>query len=317
MKKNHLYAQKTYSEELKVKAEKGDLQSQEDLAFCYLKGNGITKDTVAAEKWLVKLVGTHSSFYMLRMQLATIYEKQKRYDDAYPQYLEYYNEVVRKAKSKESLTHKDIIGVREAEYRIGEYKLYGRGVRKDIQGSIEYLKRSVANSYGPPACLNLCYAYMSEKDTLAAFSVIKTAYDKYSNNPIVGATLAGYYFAGAGCTKDLEKCYLLLDQALKAMENDTRYEWDARAWVMVKCGDLYSSKDFRQYDYFKAYYYYDMAYKRLSDRNLGTKGYVLRRLSNCYRFGRGCTKDLSKAESLLKEATLYGDETAFSLLNLM
>jgi len=41
-------------EQIRAKAEKGDVEAQATLAGCYFKGDGVAKDTTEAVKWLSK-----------------------------------------------------------------------------------------------------------------------------------------------------------------------------------------------------------------------------------------------------------------------
>ena len=296
-------------------AERGSSTAQLVLANKYEKGIGIEKDLVKAESWYKRAISNGSN--ISNVYLAALKEKCNNKAEAYKYFMQYYLDVTNAIKGKGKVDKFDANSFTLCQYKIGEYKLYGfDGVSKDVQGAIPYLKDAALNSYGESAYFNLCTAYLELGDSLDAFNIAEQCTEKYKSTRAY-VNLAGYYMNGIGCDKDLNKAYdLILPLAEKK-----------DATVLLTLGNLHSKSEFKLFNYSLAFKRYSEMLvlcetSMLSDsRNAkyytALKATALRKLSKCYRFGRGVNQDTQKAEELLNEAAQYGNEDAKSLLDLI
>lgn len=274
------------------------------LARKYEEGEGVEMNLDSAIVWYKKAI--NGGCNIANVLLGSIYDREKKQIKAYPYYMQYYEDVKIAMESgnraKVDLIDQNLLAL--SQYKIGEYKLYGfDGIKKDIEGAISFLKDAANNNYGVAAYLNLSNAYLETKDSVNAFNNIKIAFEKYHDDMSI-AKLALCYIQGIGCKKNYEAAYDLLEPIAV----------NGNQLVLVTIGDLYRKENFNRHDDVKAFQYYSLLLEN-SHEPLW-KGTALRRLSRCYRFGRGVKKDLQKADELLKEAAKNGDNDAKSLLEM-
>jgi len=285
-------------------AQEGNATSQFFLARKYEEGDGVEMNLDSAIVWYKKAINGGRN--IANVLLGSIYDREKKQIKAYPYYMQYYEDV-KMAMESGNRTKVDQIDqnlLALSQYKIGEYKLYGfDGIKKDIEGAIRFLKDAANNNYGVAAYLNLSNAYLETKDSVNAFNNIKIAFEKYHDDMSI-AKLALCYIQGIGCKKNYEAAYDLLEPIAV----------NGNQLVLVTIGDLCRKENFSRHDDVKAFQYYSLLLEK-SHEPLW-KGTALRRLSRCYRFGRGVKKDLQKAEKLMKEAAQYGDKDAKSLLEM-
>lgn len=300
------------------KAQSGDAMAQNYVALYYLEGKEIEKDLTKAIMWFKKAID--GKCIIANYNLAMLYENEKNQADAYPLFLNYNSIIMEMIKEKGSIDKQYAPSFCYSRLKVAEYKLYGSGgIEKDLDGAIK-LYNDLKKNFGLIAYLNIVRAYKEKEDYENAFANILVAVELYPN-PSSTAILASFYSDGIGCQKDYDKALELLTPIVGECEE-----------AQFVLADLYCKPDYAYHNYDQAFKLYSKLLEK-ADNSLAAneaetqsaeyrnskvlKGKALRKLSKCYRFGRGVKKDISKAEALLKEAAHYGNEDAKSLLDLI
>lgn len=215
--------------------------------------------------------------------------------------------------------------------KIGEYYSYGKGVTPDLDKAIEHYKESVKlgffDSYD-----GLAYAYNQKGLLTEAFEALVSAYEK--GMMYVCNNIGDCYYYGRGTAQNFEKAYNYFEKGA-----DTNPLCKYRQSEMLRNGEgvqqnvkmanqlleeasdsgvdraqykfacfLYEGINFAQ-DYSKAIELFE---KALTSQYMidEAKGDICRKLSICYRFGRGVTASEQMADKYNNLAASYGDINA-------
>ena len=177
--------------ELKQKAEQGDADAQNNLGYCYAKGDGVEKDLREAVKWYRKSAeqGDADAQYNLALCYHKGYGAEKDLREAVKWY----------RKSAEQ-------GDALAQYNLGLCYFNGDGVEKDLREAVKWLCKSAEQGHVKAQYfLALCYdgGYGVEKNPREAVKWYRKAAEQ-------GHAKAQYYLAlcydnGEGVEKDLRE----------------------------------------------------------------------------------------------------------------
>ena len=179
----------SYSEDLKQKAEAGDVAAQLDLALCYNTGSGIEKNPVEAHKWFLKAAeqGNGRALNAVGMD----YEwgtggVEKDIVEAVKWY----------RKSAEQ-------GSDRGQNNLGRCYQYGNGVEKDLTEAVKWYRKSAEQGSGHGQYnLGVCYRFGKgvEKDLTEAVKWYRKSAEQ--GNADAQLSLAICYVSGQGVTKD-------------------------------------------------------------------------------------------------------------------
>lgn len=298
--------------------------AQWHLAECYYNGLGTEKKLEKALNLYKKCeVAKHPNLEILHSKIAGIYEKGINGLPDYENAFKYWMKLANMGEKNK------IVG----EYKVGEYYNFGRGVEKNQPEAILWYTKAADKGYAP-AQLNLANCYIPHNYEKVVYWLTKAYENKYlaachnladcyyygngveqsyekafeifqkgaANNPRCLYRLGVMYREGLGIDADNEKSrQLLIEAAEKGI---------ASAQYLVGM-DMYSGENLSQ-NYKDAVRYFEMA---LKDQYLlnDARGEIMRKLSACYRFGRGVSVDMKKADFYMKEAARYGDADALKL----
>lgn len=220
-------------------------------------------------------------------------------------------------------------------YTLGRYFNEGLAHTPNMGKAMEYFHKA-ANLESDEASLyamdNLASCYISQKDWVNAFYWLDKAYSK--DFMVVCHNLGDMYYHGNGTDQSYTKAFEIFSNGLESnshckyrvaymlrngLGTDIDYgrsnsllkeaadENNARALYLL--GTLLYSGDNITQDYKSSINYFESA---LKDNYLpdATRGEIYRTLSTCYRFGRGVTIDIPKADELISIAASYGDSNA-------
>lgn len=216
-------------------------------------------------------------------------------------------------------------------HQIAEFYLYGFGMEPDLDKAIFYLKESVDLGF-PDAYMNLATAFNKKGDLNNAFQSLLIGFEKGVKQ--VCNNLGDCYYYGRGTEKSFEKAYEMFmigsetspfckyrqSEMLRKGEGTTqnvnqamsllRESADAgvgRAQYRLGC-DLYEGSLIDR-NYSEAI---DLLKKALHDKYIidEVKGDICRKLSICYRFGRGVEANEQQAEKYSQQAAEYGEPNA-------
>jgi len=221
-------------------------------------------------------------------------------------------------------------------HKCGQYFQYGYGCDISIPSAIRYYTKSttlnnsgsgIANS----SYLNLVTCLENQNDSVKVFKVMNEAYQNGYFD--VSYKLGEYYRDGKVTQQDLSKAYELFSICIErgsyefvksvakyyvAMLKQEGMGCEKDIQGAMKLLEETNSNDFPQASYKLAQLYYedseyDKAYtlflKIINDKYLPdvVRGDIYRKLSACYRFGRGVNTDLSKADELINIAASFGN----------
>lgn len=213
-------------------------------------------------------------------------------------------------------------------HQIAEFYLYGFGMEPDLDKAILYLKESIDKGFFE-AYMNLATAYHEKEDFKNAFQSLLLGYEKGVMQ--VCNNLGDCYYYGRGTEKSFEKAYEVF---MKGAENSPLCKYRqsellrkgegvaqntnqalsllreaaetglGRAQYRLGC-DLYEGTLVSR-DYYMAI---SLLKKALDDKYIidQVKGDIYRKLSICYRFGRGVETDEDKANEYNQRAASYGE----------
>ncbi len=220
-------------------------------------------------------------------------------------------------------------------YTLGRYYKEGLASEPNIEKAMGIFKKA-ANLHSGEASLyamdNLASCYLSKKDWGNAFYWLDKAYSK--DFMVVCHNLGDMYYYGNGTEQSYEKAfdifskgagtdphckyrmaYMLRNGLGVSVDHDKSNNLlkeaaeanNARALYLL--GILQYSGDHIQQDYESSITCLNNA---LNDKHLPNdiRGDIYKKLSTCYRFGRGVETDLSKADEYISIAASYGDPDA-------
>lgn len=253
-------------------AEKGEVLSMYNLGEYYYKN----KSNSEAKKWLSK--ASELNFNHADLLLANIYEGEGKDDMA----IHFYT----KAANNGELWAMDNF----ANF------CFNRG---NYSEAVKWLEKAYSKDF-LVVCHNLADCYFWGNGVPQSY---KKAYEIFNkgkdDNPLCLYRLGMMTRNGQGCTKNVGEGLQLLIKAANLGVGRAGYQIGV---------DYYTGEDIRR-DYVNAIKYLLLA---LEDKNLldDARGDIYKKLSACYRFGRGVAIDISKADEHLSEAAKYGNPDA-------
>lgn len=215
--------------------------------------------------------------------------------------------------------------------KIAEFYLYGKGVDIDLDLAISYYKESIRLGFFE-SYMNLATAYHEKGDFRNSFQSLLSGYE--NGIMYVCNNLGDAYYYGRGTEQSYEKAYEMFKKGSdsnpickyrqsemlrrgEGVEQDNEMAYKlleeaaiagfARAQYRLGC-DLYEGILIPR-NYSKAV---DLLAKALQDKYLidEIRGDICRKLSICYRFGRGVEADEQQADEYNRLAASYGEPNA-------
>ena len=210
-------------------------------------------------------------------------------------------------------------------YKIAEYYLYGRGVDVDLDKAISYYNESLRYGFSL-SYMNLATAYNKKGDLEQCFQSLLTGYEKGIME--VCNNLGDCYYSGRGTEQSYKKAYEIFEIGAKScpickyrqsmmlrkgegvkqdlqkanmLLEESAQSGFGKAQYILGC-DLYENKY-----YSKAIEYFEEALNGSISLIDEIKGDICRKLSICYRFGRGVKTDENKANEYNQKAASYGE----------
>lgn len=318
----------------------------EMVARYYKKGQGVEKDYAKAAYWYEKALLSHKKenkiwigFIDQRTMvcLAECCDSIKNYTSA----LNWYNEVIFGKYASYAKTDEYAM----ADALVGMIRLYhlGLGVQKDkskVNSLLSLLRRILGSINVAP------YAIETAINRDDEMSLFWTEY-AVNNNSVIGMYRMGriYEEGKYGIGKNDEKAFEWYQKAVDEKYIDAyfrlglmyekgravpkNYEHAYKLYMIVS--DYCANIDNKSYLLQEAMgrlgvmYYYGHYVDMDQDKAFGflldgvysfDDAEVMKTLSSCYRYGKGTTEDVEKAEYWLAMAEKYGDETAIWLREL-
>ena len=291
--------------------------AQWKLADMYYKGEGMPqKDYAKALYWYGKAANQNIS--IAQYALGNMYYKgegmpQKDYAKA----LYWYEKAAQQ-------------NFNVAQYALGNMYLYGRGTDIDYNRAIFWHEQAANQDflYSMDALAN---CYMRKKDYVHAAEWLQKAYDK--GLLLVCHNLADMYYYGNGVEQSYEKAFAIFSRGKNnpfcmyrlsvMLRNGLGTKVDnaqANALLLEAANkgvaqaqyqlgiDCYTGEHHDR-DYKMAVVNFE---KAVTDQYLlsDVKADIYRKLSSCYRFGRGVKSDAAKADEYMKLAAELGDSDA-------
>lgn len=292
--------------QIKNMAESGNVEAQFYLGNLYENGKGCEKDIHEAIYWYEKSLANGNKHVAPHLGIA--YHSIKEYSKAYSQFMSF-------VQISENL-HVDegIYGI--SEFFIGLYNLYGMGVIKDEASGVAWLEK--AKSDGDDNAfiiLGNCYlkGIGTPKNPTKSFELYKEGFEKFKDKQEFAIKLATCYLEGYGCTQDFKEVYPLVENIANGTDCSLSEQWKATAQLIL--GVAYYKDTTIEEHYDKAFYWLTKVAES-NDAIEKTKASSLYWLQRCYRFGRGVTKDVNKANELVKLYSGY-DSDEQSLIELL
>ena len=285
------------------------------LGNMYYKGEGVDKDYAKALYWYEK--AAQQNFYVAQYDLGNMYYKGEGVDKDYTKALYWYEKAAQQNFSV-------------AQYALGNMYLYGRGTNVDYNKAIFWHEQAANQNYlySMDALAN---CYMRMKDYVHAVQWLQKAYDK--GLLIVCHNLADMYYYGNGVEQSYEKAFEIFSKGkdnpfcmyrlavmlrsglgtkvdnvqANALLSEAASKGVAKAQYQLAI-DCYTGEHHDR-DYKMAVANFE---KALIDQYLlsDIKSDIYRKLSACYRFGRGVKSDKAKADEYMKLAAELGDPDA-------
>lgn len=215
--------------------------------------------------------------------------------------------------------------------KIAEYYLYGRGVEIDLDRAISYYKESIELGFFE-SYMNLATAYHKKGDFRKSYQSLLSGYE--NGIMYVCNNLGDAYYYGRGTEQSYEKAYEMFkkgsdsdpmckyrqsemlrrgegveqnyEAAYKLLE-EAAISGFAKAQYRLGC-DLYEGILIpRNYSKSVDYFIKALQGKYMIDE---IKGDICRKLSICYRFGRGVEANEQQADEYNRLAASYGEPNA-------
>lgn len=286
-----------------------------NLSLYYARGYVTPIDNAKAVKLLQEVIDNDNKFAPAYITIAPIYEEggygiEKNAEKAFHYW-------------KKLADLDDAIG----QLKTGGYYNEGKGVAHNIQKAEEYLKKSAdkGNEY---AMYELAKLYIDQKKYDEAINLLEKSGKKGFN--VAYHCLGDMYYNGNGVIQSLEKAYEYFNKGIgfsackfrvalmlrngvgipKDEKKANEYlilsanEGMDRAQYLLGC-DYYSRK--YEQNYKLAVKYLEMALGNGKNLPEYIKGDICRKLSACYRFGRGVDSNENKANEYNKKGAELGD----------
>ena len=169
---------------------------------------------------------------------------------------------------------------------------------RNYEEAVKWLEKAYSNDF-LVVCHNLADCYYWGNGVQQSYD---RAYEIFQKGAVKNGDsnclyrLAMMTRAGQGCTKDIAKAIEMLKEAADKGVGRARYQIGI---------DYYTGEDIDR-DYSNAVKYLELA---LTDKYLldYARGDCYKKLSTCYRFGRGVVVDIDKADEYISEAAKYGN----------
>ena len=301
----------------KKAAETGDILAQFNLGGYYYTGIATDQNYTEALYWYEK--SAKQNFPPAQYYLGYMYYKGDGVQEKdYTKALYWYEK-----SAKQNFPH--------AQYALGNMYSEGKGTNVDYENAI-YWHEQAANQNYPASMDAIASCYILKKDYVHAVQWLQKAYDR--DYLTVCHNLADMYYYGNGVEQSYEKAFTIFS---KGSLHDQHCKY--RMAVMLRYGlgtekdnvkanallleaadngiaraqyqlgiDCYVGSHHEQ-NYKMAVTYLE---KALEDKYMlnDAKGDICRKLSACYRFGRGVEVNEAKANEYMKLAAGLGDSDA-------
>ena len=257
---------------LKQSASRNYVFAMFDLGDYYFKNKSFPE----AKKWLGK--ASELNFNHADLLLAKIYEGEGKDDMV----IHYYT----KAANNGELWAMDNLA--SFYFKKGKF-----------QEAVKWLEKAYSKDF-LVVCHNLADCYFWGNGVPQSFNKAYEIFNKGKDeNPHCLYRLGMMTRNGQGCTKNVGEGVQLIIKAANLGVGRARYQIGV---------DYYTGEDIRR-DYTNALKYLLLA---LEDKYLldDARGDIYKKLSTCYRFGRGVAIDIPKADEYLSEAAKYGNPDA-------
>lgn len=257
---------------LEQSASKNYVLAMYDLGHYYFKNQSFPE----AKKWLGK--ASELNFNHADLLLAKIYEGEGKDDMV----IHYYT----KAANNGELWAMDNLA--SFYLKKGKY-----------QEAVEWLEKAYSKNF-LIVCHNLADCYFWGNGVQQSYDKAYEIFQKGTKeSSICLYRLAMMTRNGQGCTKNVVKGIEMLKEAADNGVGRARYQIGV---------DYYTGEDIGR-NYANAVKYLQLA---LTDKYLleDARGDIYKKLSTCYRFGRGVAIDIPKADEYLSEAAKYGNPDA-------
>ncbi len=264
-------------------AQKGDVLGMYNLALYYNRGYVSGQDNKKAVNLLNEVINKNQNFMPAYLTLGSIYENGGSGIDRNLQ------------KAKEAYLQAAIQDNVYAMDNLASCFLSER----NFNDAFKWLNRAYEKGH-LPVCHNLgdCYYYGNgtSQSYEKAFEVFSKGASKW---PRCKYRMSVMLREGLGVTKDSSRSTSLLKEAADAGIDKAQYQL---------ASDFYTGT-IREQDYANAVNYFE---KALVSKYLpnDVKSDICRRLSSCYRFGRGVSADEAKADEYMRKASELGDPDA-------
>lgn len=191
-----------------------------------------------------------------------------------------------------------------ALYNIGMMTEYGLGISQDYSEAFRWYKRAAESNIAESMIRVALFYYNGvgvEQDYTASFEWMKKASGK--GNLKARQLLGLLYERGEGVAQNYEAAMMCYKSAAEKNYSP----------AMCSLGLLYYKGLGVQQDFYTAFDYF---YKAATNECI-EYGEAMKWLSECYRFGHGVTKDLTKADYWLKKAQEMGNDSANKIKQLL
>lgn len=282
--------------QIESKAESGNVEAQFCLGLMYGRGlEGCKKDFGKAVFWLKQSI--ENGYKRATPYLAMAYYNENKFSDAYPLFFSFAQNPENKEVDEYMYAH--------SLYFVGTCKLKGEGITKNERGAIYWLEKAKINGVtGASALLGVCHLHGLgvKKDPKKAYLLFKEAFDKDKENELYALDLVECYILGYGNAQDIKTAYPLVEKYVEGT-NVSHHEKN-KATAQLVLGIAYYKDDTEPMHYNKAFYWL----KKVEENDHATekeKASAIYWLQRCYRFGRGVTKDVNKANELIEQYSGY------------
>lgn len=305
-----------YSQDLRDQAFGGNAIAQNNLGLCYFFGNGIEQDYNSAVYWFREAAkqGQPDAQYDLGYCYYKGYGVNRSYE-----YAEYWYE-------KAALQ-----GHAEAQDALADMYYYGK-VKEDVNQAVYWYKKAAESGIpNSQSSLGSCYYEGIVVDVDVEQAVYWWTKAAQKNDFAGQFRLGGYYYSIKDYANAI-KWFTLADSHVSCKyELGMSYyaEWSGQDYskaydyfkiaadendpkAIAKIGDMFYFGHFVNQDFSKAF---DQLLK--ASEHFIPSGDAMFRLSTCFRFGFGTTKDLDKAEYWLNKAQETGSDEAKMINEIM
>jgi len=268
-------AERTFFDEAKAKAEKGDANAQNELGVCYYKGQGVAQDKVEAVKWYGKAAEQGDA--KAQFNLGLCYVKGDGVAEDHVEAVKWF------AKAAQQ-------NVPEAQYNLGICYAKGDGVTKDVNVAAEWFRKSAGQEYADAQC-ELGSLYLTgngvKKDLTTAAMLYRKAAER--GNPKAQYNLGHLYADGQGVAMNGAEAVSWYRKAAEQGYADAQFN----------LGVVYSTGNGVLQDYAEAVKWL----RKAADQGVADAQY---NLGNRYANGQGVREDLAEAIKWYRRAADQG-----------